>query len=407
MIKYIDVPDKITYNLITLNNRKRIFKEGICMGNKRIKLVLVMVSVFMLLLAGCQETPKEVKEFIENKQQLNNNKENNNEEENKNLDYDTVSNVFDKAGEAFKEKYHNLLLKEDYTLYKPSDCGEWRFEVAGGFDKKGEELLRYYIGKGYNEKYCSDGKNLSPPGPEYRDKENGIFAGAGENGFFIYEEDNINFNDYKIKDQFLLVNGYEDAEYKLADGSMKISEALSLAQKHADEWSELSGDFKYLPYRIEVLESSKEGEFLYHIDMQKTYGDIIFFQIANNKIKGGESLFCTDFYITSAKDKINFTNNAILEFKSKVKDIGQIVSLKSALKLISDTLSSYYIYEVKNISFENVLFPEKGPYFQKPGTGFVSRPYWIIYFKTEDNNENYAAVNAVTGEISYVLTTDE
>lgn len=42
------------------------------MGNKRIKLVLVMVSVFMLLLAGCQETPKEVKEFIENKQQLNN-----------------------------------------------------------------------------------------------------------------------------------------------------------------------------------------------------------------------------------------------------------------------------------------------------------------------------------------------
>ncbi len=72
MIKHIDVPDKITYNLITLNNRKRIFKEGICMGNKRIKLVLVMVSVFMLLLAGCQETPKEVKEFIENKQQLNN-----------------------------------------------------------------------------------------------------------------------------------------------------------------------------------------------------------------------------------------------------------------------------------------------------------------------------------------------
>lgn len=396
---------------------KKNLKPGVKRGRnmkftKKKPVLVFIVSCFMLFFTGCQETPEEVQQFIDNKQKLTSNKETkdnkeeNNAKENKNLEYDTVSNIFDKASEAFKGKYNNLLLKEDYTLYKPSSCGEWRFEVTGGFDKKGEEFLRYYIGEGYNEKYYSDGKNLSPPGPEYKDKENGIYAGAGENGFFIYEKDNIYFNDYKIKDQFLLVNGYEDAEYQLSDGKMKVSEAVRLAQKYADEWSELSGDFKYLPYRLEVLESDTKGEFLYYVEMQKTYENSIFFQIADN-IKNSAPLGCTNFYITSANGKMSFTNQVILECEAEVKDIEQIVSLKSALGLISDTLSSYYIYEVKNISFENVLFPEEGAYFHKSGSRFVSKPYWIIYFKTENNNENYAAVNAVTGEVSYVLTTDE
>lgn len=91
------------------------------------------------------------------------------------------------------------------------------------FDKNGREFIKEYVGKAFDKKYykehpLSNGRVTIPKGPEYHDRANGIYAGVGENGFFVYEMTD-KLGGYQAVGQMLLVNGYQDAAYELEDAA--------------------------------------------------------------------------------------------------------------------------------------------------------------------------------------------
>lgn len=75
------------------------------------------------------------------------------------------------------------------------------------------------------------------------------------------------------------------------------------------------------------------------------------------------------------------------------------------MELASNIFFRSYPRRVSSISFENILFPAEEADQDLgiiAGKEFVSHPYWIIYFNTEENQEEYVAVDAVTGQVTYI-----
>ena len=322
-------------------------------------------------------------------------------------DYGKISEVFAGVESACKKEYAKLILKGEYPINQPDVCGSWKFQVVEDFDKNGREFIKEYVGKAFDKKYYKEHPVTSPKGPEYHDRANDIYAGIGENGFFVYEMTD-KLGDYQAVGQMLLVNGYQDAEYELEDGSMKISEALARAQEYADHWSKQSSDFQYRPYRL-VISKNPDGKYMYEVQMQKIYGNSFLFESMQYSQKQGIGRGIRrhgiNIDINSKKGAARIYNEAVFTCRSQLEENTKIVTLESALELASNIFFRSYPRRVSSISFENILFPAEEADQDLgiiAGKEFVSHPYWIIYFNTEENQEEYVAVDAVTGQVTYI-----
>lgn len=402
-----------------VNMMKKRFQNILLYGGKKKKGVLLLAGMTMFaIVAGCtQKTDIGNSQDRRSGQAASSQKQPEGEyskgkEGAGKADYGKISEVFAGVESACKKEYAKLILKGEYPINQPDVCGSWKFQVVEDFDKNGREFIKEYVGKAFDKKYykehpLSNGRVTIPKGPEYHDRANGIYAGVGENGFFVYEMTD-KLGGYQAVGQMLLVNGYQDAAYELEDGSMKISEALARAQEYADHWTNQSSDFQYRPYRL-VISKNPDGKYMYEVQMQKIYGNSFLFESLQysqkQEIGRGIRRSGINIDINTKKGAARIYNEAVFTCRSQLEENTKIVTLESALELASNIFFRSYPRSVSSISFENILFPA-GEAEQNlgiiAGKEFVSHPYWIIYFNTEENQEEYVAVDAVTGQVTYI-----
>lgn len=381
--------------------------------SKKYNRIIVLLSILTVLIVGCQEAPQEVKDFVKHKEEIQNDDKTEIQQDDDvqvkhgDLKYDTIEHIFETLDQISQKKYENLVIKKNISVQKPELCSQLKLRVVEGFDKNYETLFPYYIGEEYNEQYVNFIEELYPPGPEYRDDKNGVIAGIGDNGFFLYEKrDMLSLDGYEEVESFEIINDYEDRSYLLKDGEMKISEAIQKSEIFLKDWCEKSGDFSYMPYVITVYKKTGIEEYLYKVDFQKEYKHIPFFSLLtgdeNLDQKERIMLSTTWLYIEDHGQISCFVNPEILDYIGTIQEYDKIISLDCALDLVSDMLADYQIYEVKEITLEYAL--KYGENYQKISAGmeFEAKPYWVIYFDMTENQEIFSMIDCATGDVIFV-----
>lgn len=389
--------------------------------SKKYNGIIVLLSILAILIVGCQEAPQEVKDFVKHKEEIQNNDKTETQQDDDvqikhgDLKYDTIEHIFETLDQISQKKYENLVIKKNISVQKPELCSQLKLRVVEGFDKNYETLFPYYIeyvGEEYNEQYVNFIEELYPPGPEYRDDKNGIIAGIGDNGFFMYEKknmlsvDGLSLYGYEEVESFEIINDYEDRSYLLKDGEMKISEAVQKSEIFLKDWCEKSGDLSYMPRTITVHKKTGIEEYLYEINFQKEYNHIPFFSLLtgdeNLDQKERIALFTTSLYIEDHGQISYFVNPEILDCIGTIEEYDKIISLDCALDLVSDMLADYQIYEVKEITLEYALKYGENYEIIRAGMEFEAKPYWVIYFDMTKDQEVFSMIDCVTGDVTFV-----
>lgn len=320
------------------------------------------------------------------------------------IQFDTIAHIFDTAKEVMEKPYANLRFNRKLELTEPECCGKLRFRVVKGFDQEYKTLFPKYAGDDYDEKYISVKPNIVPKGPDYENEATGEQISVGENGFFAYK---VNVPAAAVTDTILMENGYEDSTVALADGEIRLSEAAKRAQEIADTFTDAVGDSPYRLYKANILQNEETGKNILKFTFQVQYGDIGL-HCMNDSLEndGFQVYYATEIYIES-KEEYHIINQQLYETPVMEEEFDRIVTLETALKLVTDKLADYHVYDVEGIALEYQLSSVKNRKEDRgkvtePGEEYTAVPYWVIYLDITDDQEVYASVNCETGKIKFI-----
>ena len=94
---------------------------------------------------------------------------------------------------------------------------------------------------------------------------------------------------------------------------------------------------------------------------------------------------------------------AYLKQARKQKEIKTVLSLQSALKLVSKELPSYHGYHISKISLCYRMCSDAGKESEhEAGEKYTTSPCYLMLFSEKENQEEFALVDCKTGTVDYV-----
>ena len=331
--------------------------------------------------------------------------------------YDTIENIFANMDNSLSDlashRYENLKSNEKLSVEKPEHVGKAVMKIADNFNTQAETLFREYAGETYNKAYYSDGiaasgeKQSVPIGPEYDDSANKIHMGIADKGFFMYEKEEAFCGNSREEDtSFYLTKEYEDADYQLKDGKLKLSEIIAKADAEADKWEAYQDNISLKPYYVCVKKDAKTGANSFEILYQQTYGNVDIWGHAPEDSQSEEVNYnrasSLSVMVNSVNGEVSLTNQYNAEMQMQ-DEYDTIISFDKALELLDETVAGLTLPSIKKVGLEYMLSGgvqkqgEKVP----AGSEYEAVPYWIMYFAQAENNYIYATVDCKTGEVKY------
>lgn len=127
---------------------------------------------------------------------------------------------------------------------------------------------------------------------------------------------------------------------------------------------------------------------------------------ADTKSLSVEYADCYDdqIVVSSCKGADSFlSNEGVMYEAGKQKEIKTVLSLQSALKLVSKELPSYHGYHISKISLCYRMCSDAGKESEhEAGEKYTTSPCYLMLFSEKENQEEFALVDCKTGTVDYV-----
>lgn len=373
----------------------------------------VLIIIFLIFgLIGCEKTPQEVNNNINQNTSQSNYKEEHQIDDN--LEYDTIDNILKTLDNVMSDSYSNITFEYNFDINKPGEIAQNKFIQVSNFNDNYLEVIKSFVGNSFDEKNIYWNDRLDPPGPQYDDKEKDIHFGMGNDGFYYYSHNefliNISNGIYIEVERIPLRIEYEDHSYVLIDGEMKISEAIERAEVCAEELKSFSKDIELIPSEVIVYQTD-DGYYVYNILFTKSYNNLYFSNYFYDyySIKDKFIMALETEILIESKEKPGVIRNAsgIIEYVETVKKYDEIITFECATKLVENLLSSYTKYKVQYVNLETKLkLLGKGenydPTDYTAGNIYLSKPCWVFYLDLTPNKEVYVTVDLESGEVDFI-----
>jgi hypothetical protein len=400
-----------SFSLIRMNKLKKIRKVELM----KKKLYILLHIGLLLLFTACQKAPKEVLENVKNVDKT--------VQAEKNLDYDTLENIYKTIDGVKSNTYDNLIFSSNFSINMPKSIGSLSFKQAENFYKKNKSLFKKFV-KDINGDVKID-TEVHPPGMVYDDVEGKETFSLCENGFFYYEKykyeswlnvENGNLDSYTLIDEIFLRKDKLDQTFEWKNNTFSLNDIIETATIYSKELSSTYDGMDWIPESIEVYQH-KGGEFFFQVSFIKSYHDVhIFYSDWKNKADSVKEPYVEVYQpimvIDSALEVILVDNYpGVIEYVKTKETYDKIITLAHAMEKLSSHLSSYRKYEVQWISLEYRLVLESSEVLDKDdlsinefaaGSTYQTRPCWTIYLDNNSNKSVFAMVDCVTGEVEFV-----
>lgn len=315
------------------------------------------------------------------------------------------------------KSFENLDIKDCAFFDVPDKLYEAKLLQADDLLQKEKQIFGAYIPqKRFKSKYYKKNPNSSPPGPEYEDTETGERLLLGNNGFINYRksEESDETEEENLLESVWLDRKYENKTYPLKDGIISLKNALELAKKEEEKWekAETKNVLKSRPSKVDVYKNGKDGSVSLRFCFRKTYHGVEelvqkeLMESVDTKPLSVEYADCYDdqIMVNSCKAADSFlSNEGVMYEREKPKEIKMILSLQSALKLVSKELPSYHGYHISKISLCYRICSDAGKKSEHlAGEKYTTSPCYLMLFSEKENQEEFALVDCRTGSVDYV-----
>lgn len=189
---------------------------------------------------------------------------------------------------------------------------------------------------------------------------------------------------------------------------------MELAKKEEEKWEKavVKNVLKSRPSKVDVYKSGEDGSVSLRFCFRKTYHGVEelvqkkLMESADTKSLSVEYADCYDdqIVVSSCKGADSFlSNEGVMYEAEKQKEIKTVLSLQSALKLVSKELPSYHGYHISKISLCYRMCSDAGKESKhEAGEKYTTSPCYLMLFSEKENQEEFALVDCKTGTVDYV-----
>lgn len=313
----------------------------------------------------------------------------------------------------------NLEFVNRFTFDVPDEIGKYKIMCIDNFQDNWDELAEKYIPADmYDDSKVIEDERYYPYGPEFDDEESGRHISVGCIGFFNYIEktmsdfmqDVLYGGDSIVSQNTYYLNGdYTNDVYRLKEEDVSISEAVATATDFVSNFIQVSGFPQELkPVLVAAYEDETENTVI-NVQFSNLYKELPMF-IMIDKYSDLE-LSELDFDLFGYPDAVSYSDeNDNIKFFSvqfafedyeTIETYDTIITPESAVRLLSEKLSSYSQYDV--IGMELVYCPLRDKESMICSNDIVElSPCWAIYMDVTPDREIYGLVDCVTGEVGFV-----
>ncbi len=350
---------------------------------------------------------------------------NNNEEQNKEEIKNTLVNISDAydVDELLASEYDNIELPSSLNVDEVDTVSNVILKVPDYEEQNKKIDIKFFqdnlkkLGYEYDEKCVVDDKGKTYPyGKYYMQEEPYIYISTGCTGFFSV--DSIGTHDYEVVEEFYANAPYEDKEYELVGGPMKVSGAINTFEQLETEYiAELNYDIPVPKvFRVRLVKDENQ-QLRYELDAQMSYKGIDTFYINDTYKRSGikyESSLGASGLI-SGENVANGISVTLSGFPTECvseEQIDKVISIKDATDIINQKLAEYKKNKLVNVKMEYLSFFEERTYEERhmtaewteicSGNKFRLKPYWVFVFDSTTNSEIIGLVDCVTGEVGLV-----
>lgn len=302
----------------------------------------------------------------------------------------------------------NISIPDELTVSFPKDTGIYKVKVTGDFNDKSDSIYSSLIPEEiFNSGEVTLDESITPYGPTFYDEKSGMRLDIGENGFVSFTLGRITETEETENDRKLIKEDtaaskaaaeFEDRLDKAAHYDSGVKPFLSLEYPNGDTQIVLQPTFNDIP--IESI----GNEYPDREDLGKAFENV--FAMKYNWCKVNASGEVSEF----------IRQCAFNEYETEEK-YESIITPECAARLVSEKLSASMSLEIKGMGIVYLPFYVENKSVQKRITDQVDSgakniywadniirlvPYWEIYFDLTENAEQYALVDAKTGEVFYI-----
>ena len=350
---------------------------------------------------------------------------NSNEKQNKEEIKNTLVNVSDAydVDELLASEYDNIELPSSLNVDEVDTVSNVILKVPDYEEQNKKIDIKFFqdnlkkLGYEYDEKCVVDDKGKTYPyGKYYMQEEPYIYISTGCTGFFSV--DSIGTHDYEVVEEFFVNAPYEDKEYELVGGSMKVSEAINTFEQLETEYiAELNYDVPAPKvFRVRLVKDENQ-QLRYELDAQMSYKGIDTFYINDTHKRSGikyESSLGASGLISGGNvaNGISVTLSGFPTECVSEEQIDKVISIKDATDIINQKLAEYKKNKLVNVKMEYLSFFEERTDEERhmtaewteicSGNKFRLKPYWVFVFDSTTNSEIIGLVDCVTGDVGLV-----
>lgn len=331
---------------------------------KKFSLLLILLS--MCLLAGCQKTPEEVKNRIDQYGKGNQGKEDSTEQE----EQVSLSDALKRMQEDIHTEAENLILPETIDTPAISEISLLKLQYAQDFlSQKGAICKLWDVTS--DRQWLDITSVLQGEKMVYSQNEKEkLYMAVGENGFSSM----LRHNAYTVNMQGVIPNNgtiismeqKEDLQKEIPfkDQPKDVQTvAAYVTDWMQDHWKTWEPDFSYQVKTGLIRQLDDKQEFI-SFSLQPYYNDV---PITVNGGRAGEGNDQDKLVSTSAGISVAlFSGNSIDYFTNgtgslclkSAEAVDKVISLKGAIKLVENKLSSFKKIEISDVIIQYDLFPE-------------------------------------------------
>lgn len=392
-----------------------------------------LLFIITVLLTGCVEVPAEVYEEWYLYRSLTPAERHTNQKDT-NIEKDTIAVCKQQAlnyqGQSYKQftfpEYFDIPDTKKIYTYKPVSFPYYDHfnELIDAFFTPGLSSLNQ---KNY-KKQSSDWKK--DYGKIWSSTDGSSIVWINNGGTFqITNPHTYQYDEYQCKrvNTYWLENtAIAEDSYHLSDGNMTVSEAITMANTYIKKLQDIEDHiWTYTPYVLYVCQVSDE-DYAYSFVYKYSYDGIPFDPVPDYPVQdvddydslwGGDALLLT---ISNHNGLDSISKYGVTESKTEETSYTKIVSLKSAIDIISsnldnaspfqfDEVSLSYIYQIDN-PVNQMNGERKYDTFELDDSSRSIRPFWVFSINMNPTNavlsthnlrSTVIIVDAINGQMQY------
>ena len=380
--------------------------------------ILLFCCCFSLLLYGCQSTPQTVKEKSRKYQNAEN-------VEQKEIEYVSVSHIFDDKEKILNGNYQNLDLKKTIHLEEMVDSvSVLTLQVQNSFGSK-EKLVEMNLAFFGNAQYEDEIEYLEKtPATEwgaytFHFEENRDSAALYDNGFSWLSKKDSESTAERLKKIYHVDRGENLKDsYLLKNGKLSVEEAVNYVNDWCDKnWKVLEPEYQFQVKTVYVCEKN-DACFYYRFDVCKYYKgmpyDDIDFYVDEDHLYIDNILDIT----MENKGELSFVRNNHLSYDIKKEENynDKLIGLEQAVLLVQEKMTGGQKLAIDDIDIKYVVLSDvteekqkEGIHYDTPGATAMAHPTWSFIMDASDDAENminswnrkFINVDMVTGDVMY------